>query len=183
LTAYGLGLVRSRRWSTLHELFTGRVRTERGAALRIVDELFLQAWDGGERDVWRRFPDLKDRKTPLSDHLLEVFRSWGATYLGVVPSLALLFDRYELLGSLTYFEANDTAELKAAADTADNKVFAWMPIGRVAWNRETREILVEELQPGPTRAEILHAGFANSDNGLLDLFLRNLFGLARRHTF
>src|SRR5690606_25203127 len=45
-TAFGLGLVRAERWDVLHQLYSATIDKKYGDPVRIVDSLFLWAWDG-----------------------------------------------------------------------------------------------------------------------------------------
>src|SRR3546814_18231380 len=61
------------------------------------------------------------RKTPLSDHLLEVMERWRKSFVSVDANFELLFERFELMGSLAAFHENDEQELEKAAGTIDRK--------------------------------------------------------------
>jgi SIR2-like domain len=75
-TAYGLGLTRSERWRTLHRLFSATVSRQHREPRKIVDELFLWKWPGiEEKSWWSRINGQRPRRTPLSDHLLDVLQS------------------------------------------------------------------------------------------------------------
>ena len=50
-TAYGLGLTRASRWVKLHELLSEQITTESGNPIRVVDELFLWAWQGADNNA------------------------------------------------------------------------------------------------------------------------------------
>jgi hypothetical protein len=72
-----------------------------------VQELFLQRWPGNEDKRWWDSIDRpEDMKTPLSDHLLGIFQEWGKSFIGLSPDFELMFERFEMLGSLADLEQN-----------------------------------------------------------------------------
>src|SRR3546814_651482 len=122
------------------------------------------------------------RKTPLSDHLLEVMERWRKSFVSVDANFELLFERFELMGSLAAFHENDEQELEKAAGTiaARNDVLAWMPVGRSSWHGSTAKILLQELERGTHVAELLSSGFAKGSPRMLELFIQNLNIVASR---
>jgi hypothetical protein len=70
--------------------------------VRVVNSLFLWDWKGWDDNLWNNVEGFTTgngrRKTPLSDHLLNIFSEWGEAFLGVPTDNALLFDRFEALG-------------------------------------------------------------------------------------
>lgn len=179
-TSYGLGLTRAKRWPTLHKLFDAIIAREHRESRRAVETLFLWAWKGTESDVWKQIEGLDRRKTPLSDHLLEIFKEWARSFIGVLADFELMFERYELLGSLAHFERNAKGDLQAELATQDRNDFAWMPVGRVGWHESNAEKLLSELQADGTREVLLKAGFAKGDPELLQLFQQNFKRVAGR---
>jgi hypothetical protein len=171
-TAYGLGLVRARRWPTLHALFMSLLATENREPQNVVSALFLSG-EGAEQRLWQEFEGLDRRKTPLSDHLLVVMGEWKSSFVGVEPNFELMFERFETLGSLASFESHDEAELENAAKAQSLPVLAWMPMGRVGWHGQSARVLVEELESDGFAAELLSAGFAKNRRRFLQLFIQN----------
>jgi SIR2-like domain len=110
-TAYGLGLTRAGRWPVLHELFSAPLARQYDDPHRVVEALFLWAWKGGENSHWQRLEGLDRHHTALSHHLLAVFSRWATSFVGVTPDFELLFERFEMLASLAYLEATDTAAI------------------------------------------------------------------------
>lgn len=51
-------------------------------------------------------------KILFSDYLFDVFFEWGMVFLGVFIDNVLLFDCFEVLGVLVYFEENSERVLK-----------------------------------------------------------------------
>jgi len=83
--------------------FRSTIDREDKESLRIVEVLFLTKWRGGHQE-WKQIEGLKDRKTPLSDHLFGLFTEWTKSFSGVMPNFELLFERFEVLGSLAYWK-------------------------------------------------------------------------------
>src|SRR5690606_14840847 len=100
LTAYGIGLTKAKRWKTLHQLFSAVLALEHREPQRVVSTLFLWSWAGGEQQLWQNLEGLEKRKTPLSDHLLEVMTEWKKSLVGVDGDFELLFERFEMMGAL-----------------------------------------------------------------------------------
>ncbi|UFW85926.1 hypothetical protein BjapCC829_39505 [Bradyrhizobium barranii] len=98
------------------------------------------------------------RKTPLGDHLQDLFSEWGAAFLGVHTESVLLFDRFEALGALVHLEENSESSLKDQLENGDWK--ARMSVGRLGWRSEGRRRIEHELKSTATRQQILKAGFA-----------------------
>jgi hypothetical protein len=181
-TAYGLGLARAGRWQVLHRLFVSTIAREYKEDRRAVEVLFLWAWKGTESNAWKQMEGLENRKTPLSDHLLELFSEWGTSFVGVVPDFELLFERYELLGSMAFLERHNKKDLESELAQEAGRSRAWMPVGRIGWHERNGDRLVTEIEKGSFRSAVLDAGFANGDGTFLDLFIANFkrFALAMR---
>ncbi|RCV90040.1 SIR2 family protein [Billgrantia montanilacus] len=181
-TAYGIGLTKARRWKELHQLFSATLAMGNSGPQRVVSTLFLWAWAGGEQQLWQNLEEMNDRKTPLSDHLLEITTEWKASFVGVDANFELLFERFETLGSLASFEDHDETQLEEAAKStaAHNGVLAWMPIGRVGWHRQSAQILLQELQNEAFIVELLESGYAKNSRRFLELFVQNFKGHTNR---
>lgn len=181
MTAYGLGLARAERWKTLHGLFSLSMPREERDPKRVVNSLFLWDWKGWDDNVWNNVEGFTDgnsrRKTPLSDHLQDLFSEWGAAFLGVPADGALLFDRFEALGALVHLEENNESSLKDQLEKGDGK--ARMSVGRLGWRSEGRRSIEHELKSTAMRQQLLKAGFAFGSEAYLDLFLENLSRVAR----
>jgi hypothetical protein len=176
-TAYGLGLTRSERWRTLHRLFSASLEREHKEATRAVDALFLQAWrgwDGTENNAWQLIEGPR-HYTPLSDHLLAIFTEWGKSFIGLLPDFVRMFERWELLGALAHLQGDSKDSVAAEMSRSG---LAWMPVGRISWDSDYRDKLFSEIQSEPLKAELLKAGFANSDSQFLDLFAENFKRMA-----
>lgn len=173
-TAYGLGLTKAQRWQTLHQLFSTRLPREYREPERIVSTLFLQAWKGGDKDYWQHYAGLDKRlTTPLSDHLLGIMADWKSSFIGVEPNFELLFERFESLGSLAYFEDNDEAELENALAARPHQIFARMPVGRIGWDSSSFNTIEQEFVHETTVLVLLNSGFAKGKRRVFELFLEN----------
>jgi hypothetical protein len=177
---YALGLERAERWDKLHRLFAAVIARQYKEPIRAVEALFLWAWKGTDNEVWKLMEGLEQKKTPLSEHLFVLLSDWGKSFVGIAPDFELLFERYELLGSLAHLERNEKASVQSdlAAQTAH--AFAWMPVGRVGWHESNADKLLSELQAEPMKSALLKAGFAKGDHEFLDLFIQNFRRIAGR---
>ena len=172
-TAYALGLTRSHRWQVLHGLLESTIPRKLQEPTRVVETLFLWAWEGGRNEIWQQIEGLERRKTPLSDHLLQVFEAWSSGFVGLGTPFEDLFERFEVLASLAYLESVELSQLEQAlADqTGQNRV--WTPVGRSCWNSSVRERVLSEVVAGDLREALLKAGFANGDGEFLAKSIAN----------
>lgn len=178
--AYGLGLTRGGRWALLHKLFTAEIAREYKEAHRTVDLLFLWGWKGTEGDVWKLIEGLDRRRTPFSDHLLDVFSGWGKSFVGVLADFVMMYERFEVLGSLAHLERNPKADIQAGLTAETQRPGAWMPVGRAGWDERNSKRLLSEIQAEPLKSALLKAGFAQGDPQFLALFIANFQRFAHR---
>ena len=179
-TSYGLGLTRAARWHTLHQLFEALIDISSRNRARTVESLFLWTWKGTEQDAWKQIEGLDRRKTPLSDHLLELFLQWGKRFMGLAADFELMFERFEMLGSLSYFQGNDKAAVHQQLKSGQDNAWPRVPVGRAGWHQQNSVRLIAELQGEPLKSAILKAGFAKGDPELLDLFIETFRRIAGR---
>jgi NAD-dependent SIR2 family protein deacetylase len=173
-TAYGLALTRSERWPALHRLFAATISRQHKKPRKVVEELFLWTWPGlEERSWWNQIDGLgKHGKTPLSDHLLGIFAEWGKSFVGLLPDFELMFERFEMLGSLAHLEQNKPTDIVAKLSN-DPPDFVWMPLGRAGWHSQNREKLLAEFRSEPVKTALTKAGFAQRNPAFVDLFVEN----------
>ena len=171
--AYGLGLTRTHKWDVLHELLNSPILRDYQSPKRIVTTLFLNSWRGAEPSLWKQLEGFENRKTPLSDHLLETMTKWKSSFIGVDPGFELMFERFETLASLASFEDNDEVTLEKQLLARPGDVFAWMPVGRVGWHSTSYESLVQELKTEAMINALLSSGFARNSRRFLELFIEN----------
>ncbi|HCG39382.1 MAG TPA: hypothetical protein DEW09_09940 [Pseudomonas sp.] len=172
-TAYGVGLTRSQRWQTLHELLVAPWPREDRDPKRVVSTLFLDEWKGAKNELWKELEGLDRRKTPLSDHLLEVMTNWRSSFAGVSAEFELVFERFELLAALAYLEENSEASLEQAFADTPHGLFARMPVGRVGWHDSSANALILELQSEATITALLSAGFARNSRRFFELSIES----------
>lgn len=178
--AYGLGLTRAERWDALHRLFSAVIARQYKDPVRAVEALFLSAWKGTESDAWKQIEGLHDKKTPLSEHLLPLFSAWGKSFVGLAPDFELMFERFEVLGSLAHLERNEKDAVQEELAGNPQQGWAWMPVGRAGWHSSNADKLLSEIQAEPTKAALVKAGFAKGDPAFLDVFVTNFKRIAGR---
>lgn len=179
VTAYGFGLVRGKRWGTLHRFLSSEI--ESGAnkdLLRIVDVLFLSSWSAGGNEYWHGLEGVENHKTALSDHLCEIFGKWGDSHLGAVPDFQLLYETWEILGSLAYCECYSVEELKPKSPGSAMGDFMSAPVGRSLWNDGTRNRVIRQIQSDELKQVLLEAGFGNGESEHLEEAIRNFQRIA-----
>lgn len=159
-TAYGVGLTRSQRWPALHQFLVSPWPQGRQETERTVSMLLLGVWKGEMNARWRLLDGLENRKTALSDHLLDVMTGIRSSFAGVTAEFELVYERFETLAALAYLEQNSEAALEQAFAHSPHGLFARMPVGRVAWHTSSATILMNELETETTIAALLNAGFA-----------------------
>lgn len=179
-TAYGLGLVHSRRWRVLHHFLSSELHREYHDPKRVVEMLFLWAWDGGNNDYWNQLEGLDHRKTPLSDHLLEVFQEWSKSFVGIAAHFERLFEQFEILASLVYLESSDLAELSSALAKQSSESWVWMPVGRSGWHSSVREQVLSEILSSELKSTLLDADFCNGSAEFLQKSIENYRRIAGR---
>ena len=145
---------------------------QHGTPVRAVETLFHSSWEVGSNDIWQHMEGLERRRTPLSDHLLTAFAEWAKRFAGLTPDFVLLFERYEMLGSLVYFEQEDKNKVQQDLDGTRQSV-AWTPVGRAGWDQSNAAKLVSELQAEPLKAALMQAGFGKGDPEFIDAFIEN----------
>ena len=173
-TAYGLGLTRAERWSTLHALFNTTIPGEYRTPVRVVETLFLQRWKGAERDAWNQIEGLEQRRTPFSDHLLSLYSQWGKAFAQLTPDFELMFERFELLGLLAYLEDFGKETIRKAVERDARDAYVSIPLVRIVWNRSNAEKLLTEIESAATKESLIRAGFAKKDPEFLDLCIKNI---------
>ena len=156
INAYGIGLLRAERLESLHQLLTAPIEANDGSSLgRIVDVLFLQYWSGGKTEVWRMVEGFDRRRTPLSDHLLEILKPWSESFVGIVADFEELFETWEVLGSLSHGEIYSLEQIHTASSLENpNSSFVYSPAGRSGWHAQTRERILNRIQGNSFKAKV-----------------------------
>jgi hypothetical protein len=180
-TAYGLGLTRSERWPALHHLFAATISRQYKEPRKVVEELFLFTWPGVEdKGWWHQIDRPEAQKTPLSDHLLGIFAEWGKSFLGLSPDFELMFERFELLGSLAHLAQKKPTEVQAELNKDFPHNYVWMPVGRPGWHSQNREKLLAEIRSEPVKAALTKAGFAQRNPAFVGVFISNFERMVAR---
>lgn len=179
-TGYGLGLVRSQRWQTLHRLLSASISREHHDPKRIVEALFLWSWEGGDKDYWKHLEGLEKRKTPLSDHLVALFEEWSKSFVGITAHFEQLLEQFEILASLVHIESSDITELDGMLGRQDPQSWVWMPVGRSGWHSSIRDRILSEILSDDMKAALLEAGFGNASADFLEKSIANYRRIAGR---
>ena len=178
--AYGIGLLKARRFADLFKLFSTPINTGRDHTPTVASHLLLGRWEGMENDPWKQLmPGLEQRKTALSDHLHELFEGWTVDYLFTKGEFTSLYEHFELLGALAFISfSHDKAALQAAVQD-QGRGFVWWPMGRAAWHGSVSRPILDSWKAdlGPL---LLKAGFARGDHGYLLLAIESFGRLASR---
>jgi hypothetical protein len=180
--AYGIGLLKARRYRDLYRLFSTEITTSDRKKTHLVSHLLLGAWEGMEDDPWKFLPGLEKRKTALSDHLHEIFQQWTVDYVFVQAEFTSLFEEFELLGALAYttLSADKAALQEAQKGDYFGRNFVWTPIGRAMWDNQNRGAIIATWQSVEKANALVDAGFARNDPGYLTEAIENLNRLVAR---
>jgi len=147
---------------------------------RVVEAFFLWSWKGFENDPWQQLEGLERHKTALSDHLLTVLSPWAKSFVGVSPDFELLFERFEILASLSYLDTIEKSDIEAALASLPQNGWIRMPVGRSGWHENARDALVKEIQTESMTKALLDAGFARGSKAHLELSLANFGRIAAK---
>ncbi|WP_114946480.1 SIR2 family protein [Microvirga calopogonii] len=175
LYAYGIGALRAGRLKALFQLLTARIQTEsRNVQSPAVQELFLWAWEGGDKDIWNRVYGT-NKKTPLSDHLHEVFGRFVDDYFLSQDEFTRGFECFEVLATVAHASTGTTVEkLKQELTDPSGRGLVGTPVGRTGWHTQVQERLLTELSKVEVRDQLAKAGFGNGSTEFLDLAFQSL---------
>lgn len=175
--AYGVGLVRSQRWNTLHKLFSELItRRDGDDQKRMIEKLFLWSWEGGYDNTWKELEGLERRKTAFSDHSCEVLTEWGTSFIGVVD-FEQLYETWEILGAIAYSERFTLEHLETCLS---GREFETVPVGRSGWHVQTRRRTLAQFEQTDVKQRLLEAGFANGQEEYLAAVVSNYLQVAAR---
>ena len=175
--AYGVGLVRSQRWTTLHRLFSEQfTRHDGDDTKRAIDTLFLWEWSGGYDNTWKELEGFERQKTPLSDHSCKVLTEWGTSFVGV-EDFELLYEKWEILGAIAFSERFTLEHLQTCLSGAE---FERVPVGRSGWHVQMRRRILAQIQQTDVQQKLLEAGFANGQDEYLAAVVSNYLRVAAR---
>lgn len=187
--AYGISLLKAGRYKELYRLFVSEISSDNENPSCFVTRLFLQAW--GEfasmrPDPWKLLSGIEYPRTPLSDHLCDIYSKWSDDYLYAEAEFTILFEEFELLGSLAYLTLKtDMEELRAVLVDGNGRgqYYVWSPYGRISWHRENKKRLFAKLDREDFSNELLAAGFAHGNRAFLESALSNLKKFFERVSF
>jgi hypothetical protein len=161
--SYGLSLLKRGRYSDLYNWFSFEVRNRNGRKHPLTNGLFLQTWSDVPEELFKTLPGLEKLLCPMSEHLYQVFTTWTADYIFSGAEFTQLFEEFELLASLALLTlTSDLENLKASATRSQGN-FVWTPFGRISWDRDNREAILENTKEIKKSSALLAAGFANGD--------------------
>jgi len=175
-TAYALGLTRAERYNVLHEFFCSRINKKPEGTVRLVDGLFLWAWEGSKNE--KLIKGLANHPIPLSEYLFKLFSDWGKPYLGLTSNFELVFDHFEMLGSLVHLEKHDHTRI---SEKLEQGGYEWMPVGRLSLREEFDDrFALEQLKDEKIKQILIQAGFAKGEVGFIEWFINNFESLAKQ---
>jgi hypothetical protein len=177
--AYGLGTFRAGQLARIHSLFRIPVTDRNGNRAALVTRLFLAAWDGAGKDIWNRLPEFPEhnRKTPLSDHLHDLFQQWVGPDIFLPKEYTTAFEEFELMGSLIYLSiVADEGELNSRIADQKGHQWVWVPLGRIGWRGAGARPVLEKWHTPEGRRALLDAGFTS---GSAELFGKSLTFLTK----
>jgi hypothetical protein len=175
--AYGLGMLKAKRFEDLFRLFSSDfVASNNRNPSSVVQNLLLGWWKGGQdENVWKIFPGFEQRKTPLSDHLLEILGPWTKDYLYGPNEFTTLFEEFELLAAIAFLMlTTDLETLQKHSQTSDIWNFVPAPTGRIAWDSANRDAVLKSFANPEKLKLVLAAGFAKSDHAFWYEAIANL---------
>jgi hypothetical protein len=178
--SYGIGLTKSERFQTLFEVITAPIPTKHRGSTRIAESYILGSWSGGDRELWQRLNGYERRKTPLSDHLLDVFRRWMKDY-SFSANNEETFNIFEFLAALAYSTVRYNTDDLAKVEERGQWLF--VPVGRLAWQWHDKEKFFENVLSPQMRAKLLLAGFCGRDGKHFDKSVSNIRRLMGRFEF
>jgi hypothetical protein len=177
-TAYGLGLTRAQRWATLHQFLSAPIASDSGKPQRSVETFFLWDWKGYDSELWKSIEGLEGCRTAFDDHICNILKKFGESFVGLTEGFEVLFERHELLAALVHLEAMTKVELEQKLAFSSGGVR--MPVGRIGWDFRCRERLVQELLSDDMRRALLQAGFGQGSDDFIKLFTTNLNRIASK---
>ena len=153
LWSYGIGLTLAKRWPALHGLLSQPTGGDYGDPKCLVERLSDWFVRGSREEIWKRLPGLEKHYTPAADHLFDVLGTWRESFAAVRPDFEELHDIWEIVFALAY------CEVRAHKDPVKYAQRFWAPLGRIGWRHQSRQQILERLEGGDLRSQLLTAGF------------------------
>lgn len=120
-------------------------------------------------------------KTPLSDHLHNLFQDWLGSDIFLPKEFTAAFDEFELLGSLAFLSLNaDEESLARMIADQMGQHWVWAPVGRIGWRGASSRAVLTKWETPEGRKTLLDAGFAKGNADFFDKALPCLAKLASR---
>ena len=180
--AYGIGLLKSERYSELFRLFASSLETADGSESNLVSSLL--AWEPDDKNHWNvldEFAPEHNRRMPLSDHMHRVFGDWVSDYLVFKNTeFTRIFESFELLGALVYIGLSHDLKSLEELTKRPSENFTWAPIGRASWDGSTRRAVFNEWGRPEVSKRILAAGFAQGNSSYMAMAVTSLERLSNR---
>lgn len=180
---YGLGALRAGHLTNVQSLFRIPVRDITGNIGPFVHGLFLENWQGAGKEFWNRLPKFPEhnRKTPLSDHLHDLFQQWLGADIFLPKEYTPAFEEFELLGSLAHISINaDEQKLDEAIADQNGYKWIWAPTGRIQWDRSVRDQVLAKWVTPEWRQTLLDANFGHASGDYFDKAIVQLKRLLSR---
>lgn len=165
--AYGLGLTKAGRWKALLSWLQTPVRRRRSQSSRaLVSTLFLWRWEGHDLQLWRGLEGMERRYVPLSDHLYDVFAVLFDQEFHGAFEFEHAFSIFETLAGFEDVSVGTEGELLTQSGVHRTHE-VHMPVGRMCWKSEVREVVYDDLASGDLHKALLAAGFCRGQEEYL----------------
>lgn len=176
LTSYGIGLTKSHRWRTMHHLLSSDFESGDSATdfRRVVDNLFFPFFENEKEFMWRLIDGVCQSAPQPDDHICELFRDWGGSFIGVEQSFDLLYAKWEIISSIIFCERYERVELEDSLLSGSCPKWMHMPILRSTWKDEIRNDLFQKINTNNLRDDLLNSGVAKGNNEFLDTSISKL---------
>ncbi len=164
-TGYGLGLVQEKRWPVLHRFLSEHFLHYWGRREWIPDQQYRLA-SGEMPKWWKRLPE-QGNGAPIADHLCDLYGNWSKSFAGPVPAFDLLFEIWDTLCAVVFFERFDIGDglyfgpndgeiiLSDEALRKIKPLSAW----RYSLTLKRQKGILDELDSGKMKVELVEAGF------------------------
>ena len=174
LWTYGTGLTLRRRWGALHRVLSHSFDGDHGRQERLVGLVSKWILEGNDNRLWTHLPGVENHRTPAFDHLYRKCNIWRDSYAAVVADFESIHDIWEILFALTYCEP------EAMEGRGKRGSHYWVPIGRSGLRHMSRSRVLERIEKGDLRQELLDAGFGGGQQEQLSVVIAHYVEFIRR---
>jgi hypothetical protein len=173
LYALGIGALKRGRYDLVFRLYSLSIMSGNDGPQQAAQELFLENWMTEQSDqVWAALPEFGTQRLrfALSAHLHTLFRRWTDDYFFDSKQYELLFEEFELLGTLATFaaEAKDISALDVMIADSSGERWIWAPVGRIAFHTARRNAILSRWGTPDIQSSIIAAGFSKKDVGFFN---------------